>query len=130
MEVRDGTSSLGWVPHRPRFDPPRHLTIPKDPEKPAPFDPTHSWALAAGHVAEPKARAFGVWLSWLTALLFVGAGIALLADSSSWIPIAVGAAALGLFVKTLFFHRWLILGVLIDLGVLLAASAGWPASLT
>lgn len=49
-------------------------SIPKDPEKPAPFDPTHSWALAAGHVAEPKARAFGVWLSWLTALLFVGPG--------------------------------------------------------
>ena len=103
--------------------------IPKDPDKPAPFDPNHSWAFAGVHVAERPARTFGVRVSWLTALLFAGAGIALLVHSSLWVSIAVSAAALGLLVKGLFFHRWLILGVLIDLAVLWAATAGWPASL-
>ncbi|MDQ3662096.1 MAG: hypothetical protein M3454_13780 [Actinomycetota bacterium] len=104
--------------------------IPKDPDKPAPFDPSHSWAFAAVHVAERPARTFGVRVPWLTALLFAGAGIALLVHSSVWVSIAVCAAAIGLLLKGLFFHPWLILGVLIDIGVVWAATAGWPGSLT
>ena len=104
--------------------------VPKDPNKPVPFDPNHSWALAAMHVAERPTRTLGVRLSWLTALLFAGAGIALLVHNSLWVSIAVCAAALGLLVKGLFFHPWLILGILIDIGVLWAAAADWPRSLT
>jgi hypothetical protein len=104
--------------------------VPKNPDKPAPFDPNHSWALAAVHLAERQARSFSVTVSWLTALLFVGAGVAVLVQSSLWVAIAVCAAALGLLFKGLFFHPWLILGVLIDIGVLWAAAAGWPGSLT
>ncbi|MGH2826182.1 MAG: hypothetical protein ACRDKF_04345 [Actinomycetota bacterium] len=104
--------------------------IPKDPDKPAPFDPNNSWAFAAVHVAERPARIFGMRVSWLTALLFTGAGIALLVHSSLWVSIAVCAAVLGLLLKGLFFHPWLIIGVLIDIGFVWAATAGWPASLT
>ena len=103
--------------------------IPKDPDKPAPFDPSHSWALAAVHVAERPARTFGVRVSWLATLLFAGAGIALVVHSSLWRSIAVCAAVLGLLLKGLFFHPWLIIGVLIDIGFVWAATTGWPASL-
>jgi hypothetical protein len=109
---------------------PAIYAFPKDPDKSVPFDPSHSWAFAAAHVAERRARTFSVRVSWLTALLFAGAGIALLVHSSLWVSIAVGAAALGLLGKGLFFHPWLILGVLIDIGVLWAATAGWPGSFT
>lgn len=98
--------------------------IPKDPDKPAPFDPGHSWAFPAVHVAERSTRTFGVTVSWLAALLFSGAGIALLVHSSTWVSIAVCAAVLGLLLKGLFFHPWLVLGVLIDIGVVWAATAG------
>ena len=105
-------------------------SVPEDPNKPTPFDPNHSWALAALHVARRKAQAIGVSLSWLTALIFAGAGIALILQASLWVSIAVCGAALGLLVKTLFFHPWLILGVLIDIGILWAGAAVWPGSLT
>jgi hypothetical protein len=96
--------------------------IPKNPDKPAPFDPSYSWAFAAGDVAERPTRTFGVRVSWLTALLFAGAGIALLVNSSLWVSMAICAAALGLLLKGLFFHPWLILGVLIDIALVWAAT--------
>jgi hypothetical protein len=45
------------------------------------------------------------------------------------VPLAVVAAGLGLVLKTLYFHPWLSLGVLLDLGVLSAALTQWPVSL-
>jgi len=105
-------------------------SVPEDPNKPAPFNPNHSWAFAAVHVADRKARVFGVGVSWLTALAFVAAGIALFIQSPLWVSIAACGAVLGLSVKALFFHPCLILGVLIDIGILGAATEVWPGSLT
>lgn len=53
----------------------------------------------------------------------------MLADWSVWVPMAVSGAVAGLLLKGLFFNPWLIVGVLIDIGVLWASSAGWPPSL-
>ena len=105
-------------------------TIPPDPKKPAPFDPKHSWALSAAHVARHPARTLALLLAWMTAVVFGASGIALLADSTLWVPLAVTGAATGLVLKALFFNTWLIVGVAIDVAVLWAASAGWPESLT
>ncbi len=108
---------------------PAIYAIPKDPTKPAPFDPSHSWALTSAHVAEHPARTLGVAMAGLTAVLYAAAGVVLLGDSSPWMPLAVCAAVTGLLLKGLYFHPWLAIGVLIDVGVLWAAIAGWPPSL-
>lgn len=108
---------------------PAIYVVPQDDRKPQPFDPGRSWALAAAHVAELPARSTGRVLSVMTAGVFTIAGVALLADWSLWVPLAASGAVAGLLLKSLFFNPWLIVGVAIDLGVLWAASAGWPASL-
>lgn len=42
---------------------------------------------------------------------------------------AVSGSIAGLLLKGLYFHPWLMVGVLIDAGVLGAAAAGWPPTL-
>lgn len=49
-------------------------TTPEQPDKPAPFDRGHSWALAAAHVSTAPARAAALALAWYTALVYVVAG--------------------------------------------------------
>lgn len=112
----------GWI-H------PAIYAIPKKPGDSPPFDPSHSWALSAAHVEEGTSRTLAVGLAWLTAVLLVVAGVILLADATLWVPTAVAGAVVGLGFKGLYFTRWLIVGVLIDAGVLWAAAAGWPPSL-
>jgi hypothetical protein len=107
---------------------PAIYTIPFDPSKAA-FNPGRSWALAAVHVAEPPTRTFSAALSVLAGVLFLLSGVALLVSSSMWIPLAASGAMTGLVLKGLYFHPWLIAGVLIDVVVLWAATAGWPPSL-
>jgi hypothetical protein len=68
-------------------------------------------------------------VAWVSGIVLAIAGVALLAGSAVWIPIAVIGAASGLFLKVLFFNAWLSAGVLIDLGILWAVAAGWPPSL-
>jgi len=107
---------------------PAIYTIPYDPEKAA-FNPGRSWALVAAHVAELPTRTFSTALSVPAGVLFLFSGIALLVSSSMWIPLAASGAMAGLVLKGLYFHPWLIVGVLIDVVVLWAATAGWPPSL-
>ena len=103
--------------------------LPPDEKKPPPFDPKHSWALSAAHVAEHPAKTLALTFAWVTTALFGVAAAALLADSPTWLPIAAAGASAGLLLKALFFNPWLSVGVLIDAAVLWAASAGWPESL-
>jgi hypothetical protein len=102
--------------------------VPKPPDEKAPFDPGHSWVLAGLGVAVGPARRTATLLAWLTAGLFALAGALLLGGAGGWAAAAVAAAAAGLVLKLGYFHAWLSLGVLLDLGVLTAVGAGWPAS--
>lgn len=95
-----------------------------------PFDPRHSWALAAAGV--PGARVAGaaaVGLASVAALLYLFAGAAVAVGSSVWPAAAVTAACVGLLLKGLWFNPWLSLGLLLDVGVITAVVAVWPASL-
>ena len=100
----------------------------KPAQKPAPFDPTHSWALAAGHVAPSSQRTTSVALAWIAAALFGAAGVALAFDASAWRSLAVLAAAVGLALKGLCFNRWLGLGVVLDIAVMVIAVMNWPST--
>ncbi|MFH0245322.1 hypothetical protein ACGRHY_23545 [Streptomyces sp. HK10] len=107
----------------------RVWVTPQDPENPPPFAPGHSWALAAAHVTEETSRAAATALAAVTALLYAIAGVALLADADWWAPAAVVAAAGGLVLKVVWFNPWLLLGIALDAGVVLAVTLTWPASL-
>ena len=103
--------------------------IPKAADEKAPFDPGHSWALASLGVAVRPARLTATTLAWLCAGLFALAGVLLLAGVGGWTATAVAAVVIALVLKVGYFHPWLSLGVLLDLGVLAAIATQWPASL-
>ncbi|MDG9701613.1 hypothetical protein [Streptomyces sp. DH37] len=107
----------------------RIWVTPPDPENPPPFSPSRSWALSAAHVTEETSRAAATGLAVVTALLYAIAGVALLADAGWWAPAAVVAAAGGLVLKVVWFDPWLLLGIALDAGIILAVTLAWPASL-
>ena len=69
------------------------------------------------------------WALWLTALiLFAAAGMGLLGLpglSGLWQPLAAIAAVLSLLLLLLYWHSWLALGVLLNVGILVGVYAGW-----
>jgi hypothetical protein len=104
-------------------------TAPQQPDKAAPFDPGHSWALAAAHVPAASTRTTALTLAWYTAVVYAIAGAGVLAGSGWWPTAALVAAAGGLALKAIWFDPWLSFGVLLDVGVIAAVACTWPASL-
>jgi hypothetical protein len=112
-----GLLHLGiWAPSHRRY-------------RPEPFDPRHSWALAAAHVAGFPAAAVSVALASDTAILYVLAGAGLAVGAGWWSMAALVAASWGLVLKAIWFHPWLTVGALLDAAVVLAVAQSWPGSL-
>jgi len=103
-------------------------TAPQQPGTPALFVPGYSWALTAAHVSPATARAMALALAWYTAVAYVIAGAGVPAGTGWWPAAAVVAASTGLLLKAVWFDPWLSLGVLLDVGVLVAVACTWPAS--
>ncbi|MFF6783711.1 hypothetical protein [Streptomyces sp. NPDC012510] len=103
-------------------------TAPQQPDRPSPFDPGHSWALAAAHVSPAPARAAALAIAWYTAVVYAIAGAGALASSGWWPTAALVAAGSGLVLKAVWFDPWLSIGVLLDVGVIVAVACTWPAS--
>ncbi|MFE6199896.1 hypothetical protein [Streptomyces sp. NPDC057838] len=101
---------------------------PRQAGAPAPFDPGHSWALAAAHVAPAPARATALAIAWYTAVVYAVAGAGVLAGTGWWPTTALVAAVGGLVLKTVWFDPWLTVGLLLDAGVIAAVAGTWPAS--
>ena len=68
-------------------------------------------------------------LAAVTAMLYIIAGAAAAAHSGGSPDAAVAAAVSGLVLKAVWFNPWLLVGVLLDAGVLAAVFGQWPASL-
>jgi hypothetical protein len=70
---------------------------------------------------------------WMLALAgFTLGGLGILGVpllNSLWISVSVIAAAASLILLLFFWHPWLVMGVLINMGVLLAVWQSWPAAL-
>jgi hypothetical protein len=108
-----------------------HIAIyasPSNPAKPAPFDPSRSWALAAAHVDTTMMRSASLVMCLAAAAAYAAAGWLLAFDAAAWTATAAIAAVVALALKGLWFNRWLSLGVALDISVLVAAAVGWPAS--
>jgi hypothetical protein len=74
-------------------------------------------------IVESIARPLATVLWIVSTLLFVTAGLGLLGVpgvSEIWSGLATAGAITSLLLLLIFWHKWLILGVLIDLGLILA----------
>ena len=106
---------------------------PDDPDsKPGAFftSPERSWLLPKLGLSAAAVRLTGIILVALATLGFVLAGLGVFGMpglSEIWRTLAVASAGVSLLLLILFWHLWLIVGVLIDIGVLVALLwADWP----
>lgn len=81
-----------------------------------PFDAVHSWLLGD--------RPAAFWrLAIAACVLFVAAGILVLADADLGAAIAVAGAAISLLLVVLTFNRWFFAAIAINVGILVIGLA-------
>ena len=94
-----------------------------------PFELTRSWLVTGLQLDPAFVRPAGIGLAVASAVLLLLAGMSTvgwLVPAEWWSGLAVAGAAASLVTLLLFFHPWLVLGVVIDLAVLwLVIGAGW-----
>jgi hypothetical protein len=89
----------------------------------APFDPARSWMFGR------QLRPLALTLAAITALIFVIAGIGLLAHLDWWQAASVAGASASLVLLALFFHPWLSFGVAINVAIIwVLTQTDWPTS--
>jgi hypothetical protein len=105
---------------------PRPPATPGGPDWP--FTLERSWLLTASSVAPELTRMLGITLVVVTLAAFTVAAAAMLGiiPGGLWpVGIALGAGS-SLALLVLFFHPWLVIGVVIDLALLVVVLlAGW-----
>lgn len=91
-----------------------------------PFELSHSWILTPLGVQPERARVLGMALVAATIGGFALAAIAGLGllPAAIWPPGAAVGAIASVALLLLFFHPWLVLGLVIDLGLLWAVLVG------
>ena len=106
---------------------------PSDPDaKPGTFFTAveRSWLLPQLGLDTTTIRWIGIILVALSTIGFILAGLGVLGVpglNTIWRTVSVISACLSLLLLILFWHPWLIVGVLIDIGILLALLwAKWP----
>jgi hypothetical protein len=102
---------------------------------PAPADPNYpfrlnqSWLITNLGINAQAVRSLGMLLSVITVICFVLSGLATLGivvPQNWWQPLTLLASVTSLALLILFWHSWLVLGVLIDVALLVVLLwAGW-----
>jgi hypothetical protein len=96
-----------------------HAAVWLSPARPAaatPFDPAHSWLLDRAGPAMRSSTASRVF-ALAAAAGFAASGWLLLLNVSGWKATALLGCELGLLLKVVWFNRWLLLGIAIDVAV-------------
>jgi hypothetical protein len=96
-------------------------TVKPDPALVPSFDASRSWVLARSGRAPSTTAGASVGLAVACAVAFAASGWLALLDMSLWRAPAVLGCILGLVLKVVWFNRWLVAGIAIDI-VLLAVS--------
>lgn len=99
--------------------------VTAEPRRGQPFDPRRSRLLTASRMTGYQAERLSVALATFVAAIYVLSGLILLLGATWWIPFAGAAAILGLALKLLYFHTWLLFGILVDALMLVAVATGW-----
>jgi hypothetical protein len=107
------------------------VTNDPDPKPGAFFTASvRSWLLPRMGLGAPAVQWIGILLVALATLGFILAGLGVLGLpglSAAWRTIAVVSACISLLLLVLFWHPWLIVGVLIDIVLLITLLwADWP----
>ena len=98
--------------------------IPNDPEsKPGAFftASSRSWLLPRIGLSASTVRWIGIILVALSVVGFVFAGLGVLGVpglTQVWSTLAIVSSCISLLLLTLFWHPWIIVGALIDIGIL------------
>ena len=95
----------------------------------APFVASDSWALRFAHVGSQPMKLYATELSGGIATFLTIAGVFLIFHWSAWAVFAGIGAVGGLALKVLYFHKWLVVGMLIDIAILWLLVMQLPASL-
>ncbi len=100
---------------------------------PQPDDPGYPFRLTDSAIfrrADPTflARVGGAFVLVSTiALVLAGLGVLGVPGLAAiWRPLAVIGAAISLVVVATFWHRWFLIGPLLDVAIIVAAVLGWP----
>jgi hypothetical protein len=92
-----------------------HIVVWVAPPPPdAPFDSRHSWLLGE---AAPLAKALAV----ISCVLFVPAGVLVLAGAGLGGALAVAGAAVSLTLVLLTFHPWFLIAIAINIAIAVVA---------
>ena len=86
------------------------------------FDPARSWLLDVGSPALRSSSASRA-LALATGAAYATAGWLLLIDVDVWDRTALLACELGVILKLIWFHPWLVAGIAIDVAVMAAIAA-------
>jgi hypothetical protein len=96
--------------------------VPADPKYP--FNLSKSWLINGVGLAEPSVRLLGITLSIIAVLGFglsALAALGIVIPQGWWLPLITISALASLLLLVLFWHPWLLIGILID-AVLIAAA--------
>jgi hypothetical protein len=111
--------------------------IPNEPaSKPGAFftDATRSWLLSKIGLNASAIRITGIVLVILATLSFLAAGLGVLGVAgfdSVWRGMTILSACLSLLLLGIFWHPWLVAGVLINIGILVSLLwANWTSALS
>ena len=89
--------------------------------QPPPFHPDHSAVLTAVRTSPSAVHALSLALGAAAAAAYLLAALGVLLGSAWAVPVTVSAALVGLALKGLYFHPWLLVGIALDLLVLVIA---------
>jgi hypothetical protein len=94
-----------------------------DPAR-APFDPSHSWLIG-------EQRWLARVLAFVAAAVLILAGIALWAKAGWWRPTALGGLVLSTVLLVVFFVRWYVVILAVNVGLIVGlAFMDWPSKTT
>ena len=107
-----------------------YFAPPPEDDPRYPFVPGDRWFARALGLQTGTAKAVAGTIAVICAIAFAVSGIALLANAAVWEPAAVIGSGISVVLFALFFHRWLVFGIAIDLAII-ASVLSWhvPASL-
>jgi hypothetical protein len=94
---------------------------PAPPDPKYPFSLSKSWLMTSLGLPGPTVRAIGIILSALTVIGFMLTGLAtagVVVPQGWWTRLTMFSAAASLLLLILFWHTWLVLGILIDLALM------------
>jgi hypothetical protein len=96
---------------------------PAPPDPRYPFSLSKSWLITGVGLEESAVRTLGTVLGIVTVIACVLAGLAaagFIVSQAWWLPLTVVASGASLLLLVLFWHPWLVLGVVIDVAFLVA----------